>query len=113
MASFYADEDFPLRAVVALRRLGHDVLTTAEAGNANKAMPDDEVLQQAGKRHRALLTLNRWHFISLHRRSAEHDGIVACTADADCEALAHRVDEATRGLPSLLGILLRVNRASR
>ena len=31
MASLYANENFPLRVVKALRRLGHGVLTTREA----------------------------------------------------------------------------------
>ena len=30
----YADEDFPLPAVVELRRLGHDVLTAQEDGRS-------------------------------------------------------------------------------
>ena len=32
MAQLYANENFPLSAVVALRRFGHDALTTADKG---------------------------------------------------------------------------------
>ena len=32
MAAFYADENFRLPVVEALRRLGHDVMTCQEAG---------------------------------------------------------------------------------
>jgi hypothetical protein len=36
VAALYADENFPLEVVEALRRLGHDVLTALEAGQANQ-----------------------------------------------------------------------------
>jgi hypothetical protein len=36
--SLYADENFPLRVVEELRRLGHNVLTALEDGKANKAI---------------------------------------------------------------------------
>jgi hypothetical protein len=35
MARFYSDENFPLPVVEELRKLGHDVLTIHEAGQAN------------------------------------------------------------------------------
>jgi len=35
MARFYSNENFERQAVEELRALGHDVLTSAEAGNAN------------------------------------------------------------------------------
>lgn len=47
MAAFYADESFSLPAAEALRRLGHDVLTAFEAGQANQRVPDDAVLDFA------------------------------------------------------------------
>jgi hypothetical protein len=34
MASLYTNENVPLEVVAELRRLGHDVLTSYEAGNA-------------------------------------------------------------------------------
>ena len=62
MARFYSNENFPLPVVVALRRAGHDVLTSAEAGNANRRIPDDQVLAYATQELRAVLTLNRRDF---------------------------------------------------
>lgn len=76
-----------------LRTLGHQVLTTHDAGNAGKAMPDDSVLQFAAGSNRVLLTLNRRHFIRLHNAGIKHAGIVACTFDPDFIALARRIDE--------------------
>ncbi|WP_437807493.1 DUF5615 family PIN-like protein [Sorangium sp. So ce1078] len=113
MASFYANENFPRQVVEALRALGHDVLTTQEAGNAGQAIPDEMVLEFATRSDRVVLTLNRRDFIRLHRRSAEHAGIVVCTEDPDTEGQAARVHEAVASLPSLAGQLVRVNRPSR
>ncbi len=64
MAGLYTDENFPLPAVEELPRLGHDVLTLTEAG---QAVPDAEVLALAVAAGRMLVTLNRKHFIRLHR----------------------------------------------
>ncbi|GAB4203494.1 MAG: hypothetical protein Fur006_57930 [Coleofasciculaceae cyanobacterium] len=40
MARLYADEQFPRETVLALRTLGHDILTVQEAGKANQQIPD-------------------------------------------------------------------------
>lgn len=47
MAAIYANENFPRRVVEALRTLGHDVLTSQEAGRANQMVPDEDVLSFA------------------------------------------------------------------
>jgi hypothetical protein len=36
MADLFADENFSLRVVRELRKLGHDILTSREAGLANQ-----------------------------------------------------------------------------
>lgn len=38
----YADENFPLRVVEELRRLGHDVLTALESSFARKILIDSD-----------------------------------------------------------------------
>jgi len=76
MARLYANENFPLPVVAELRRLGHDVLTVRETGNANRATPDAEALEFARSEARAVLTLNRKHFITLHAVTPAHAGIV-------------------------------------
>ena len=58
MARFYVNENFPLPVVEALQKKGHDVLTSLEAGNANKRIPDEEVLKYAINSNRIMLTLN-------------------------------------------------------
>lgn len=54
MARLFADENFPFQAVEALRELGHDVLTVADAGKDGLGTPDDEVLDFASENARVL-----------------------------------------------------------
>jgi hypothetical protein len=110
MAQLYANENFPLPVVVELRRLGHDVLTTYESGRAGIAIPDDEVLAFSVAEKRVLLTINRKHFIRLHRQKPDHIGIVVCTFDLDFAALAQRIHDALVTQSDLNGQLIRINR---
>ena len=91
MKKLYVNENFPLPIVQTLRYLGHDVLTSLEAGNANQRIPDDAVLAFATIQNRILLTLNRRDFIKLHYLNPNHSGVVVCTEDADFNALANRI----------------------
>lgn len=114
MASLYSNENFPKRVVEELRRLGHDVLTSYEAGRANQRVPDDQVLEYAIARNRAVLTLNRVDFIRLHKETpGTHAGIIVCTRDdADPSALAARIHAALIVHPDLSGQLIRIVRPS-
>lgn len=110
MARPYSKENFPAPVVKALRALGHDVLTTHEAGKSGQAIPDDEVLAFANSENRAVITLNRKHFVRLHREQSVHCGIVVCTADADFVGQAGRIDSALKQYSSLHNQLIRINR---
>jgi predicted nuclease of predicted toxin-antitoxin system len=112
MTAIYANENFPLPVVEELRRLGYDVLTSRDAGNAGRAVPDDEVLAFAVAQGRALVTINRKHFIRLHRESPSHAGIIVCTYDPDFVGQAARVAAALTAQLDLAGLLLRGNRPS-
>ncbi len=112
MAEFYANENFPLPAVEELRRRGHQVLTSHEAGNAGRAIPDAEVLDFARAHLLVLLTLNRKHFIRLHQQQPNHAGIIVCTFDPDFTGLAARIDSALQENPQVSGQLIRINRLS-
>jgi hypothetical protein len=76
MTRLYANENFPLPVVEELRRLGHEVLTTYEAGDAGKSVPDERVLAFATAEGRAFVTINRKHFIHLHNANPDHAGII-------------------------------------
>ena len=115
MTRFYGNENFPRQVVLQLRELGHDVLTSLEAGQANKRIPDEEVLAFAASQRRVLLTQNRRDFLRIHKAmSAPHTGIVLCTADAEFLQQANRISEAV--FPhegNLDNLLIRVNRPAQ
>ena len=110
MAAPYANENFPLQVVEALRRLGHDVLTSLEAGKTGQAISDIEVLAFARQNNRTLLTLDRRDFIKLHSLQPDHAGIIVCTQDPDTSGQAERIHQAVQSSKSLTGQLFRVNR---
>ncbi len=110
MASFYTNENFPIKIAQYLRQMGHDVLTSHEAGKANQRIPDEEVLAFAAQSGRILLTLNRWDFIVLHTKSNQHAGIMVCTQNPDLLQQAEQIDKAVTEAGNMKEILIRVNR---
>jgi len=112
VARLYANENFPLPVVEELRRLGHDVVTIQETGRAELRTPDEEVLELAGTDDRAVLTLNRKHFIRLHRERPDHAGIIVCTVDGQFNRQAASIHAAVEETANLHGQLIRVNRPS-
>lgn len=112
MAALYANENYPLGIVEHLRTFGHDVLTARDAGNAGRAVADEEVLRFASERARAVVTHNRIHFFRLDRQTAgQHAGIIACTYDPDEARQAQRIDAAIKEAgDQLAGKVLRVYR---
>lgn len=113
MARLYANENFPLPVVEELRRLGHEVLTTYEAGDAGKSVPDEQVLTFATAEGRALVTINRKHFIHLHNANPDHAGIIVCSFDPDFTGQANRIHAAIDSRAQLSGELVRINRPQR
>ena len=110
MASFYSNENFPLPVLEELRKLGHDVLTTEEAGKSDRAIPDKEVLSFSTSQKRAVLTFNRKHFIRLHKAGFEHAGIITCTFDINFKNLSLRIDNAVKSEKNISGQLISINR---
>jgi hypothetical protein len=110
MARLYANENFPQPVVVELRRLRHDVLTVLETGKAGQSWSDEAVLDFARSDDRAVLTLNRKHFVCLHSERPNHAGIITCTFDPDFVGQAARIHASIGFHPHLSGQLLRVNR---
>ncbi len=106
----YANENIPLRLVLELRSIGHDVMTTFESGKAGQAIPDDAVLEFATLQRRVVVTLNRRHFVKLHLEQVPHAGIMVCSVDFDYAALARRINAAL--LEDMTQQLVRVNRPS-
>lgn len=105
-----ADENFPFPVVEALRSFGYDVLTLNDLGKAGQALTDAAVLELASDDSRAVLTLNRKHFVRLHQSSSDHSGIVVCSFDLDFDRQAERIRAAFGARSSFAGQLLRINR---
>ena len=112
MAQLYSNKNFPLPVVEELRWLGNDVLTIQEAGKAEQSVSDEDVLAFASAEGRSVLTLNRKHFIHLHRAQSDHAGIIVCTFDPDFTGQAGRIHAAIASVGQLTGQLIRVNRPS-
>jgi hypothetical protein len=93
MARFYSNENFAIDFVEILRSLGHDVLTSYEAGRANQGVPDEAVLAFATTENRAVITFNRDDFVKLHRAGIIHTGIVVCKDDRDYAGQARVLQE--------------------
>jgi hypothetical protein len=110
VARLYANENFPLQVVLRLRELGHDVLTTRDANQSDRATPDSDVLRFAIEQERAVVTLNRRDFIRLHNENQDHFGIIVCTVDADAAGQTDRIDAKLRSTTDLRGQLIRINR---
>lgn len=108
MFRFYANENLAAELVNELRRLGYDVLTSREAGNANQGVPDNEVLSTAAVDGRCVVTFNRDDFLALHRQGMEHGGIVVCKDDPDRIGLAKVLHEYLVTQQSLHNRLIRV-----
>jgi len=110
MAKLYGDENFPLPVIEELRRLGHDIVTIQDTGKDKQGVSDETVLAFAIAEERAVLTINRKHFIRLHRLQPEHAGIIVCTFDPNFVRQAIRIHETIELKIPLLGQLIRVNR---
>jgi predicted nuclease of predicted toxin-antitoxin system len=113
MARLYADEQFPRSVSELLRKLGHDVLTVQEAGNANQRIPDEQVLVFAFQNNRAVITQNHKDFVQLHRTNPQHAGIISCTNDLDRARMASRIDAVITSEGFLDGKFIRVVRPSQ
>ncbi|HEX5887542.1 MAG TPA: DUF5615 family PIN-like protein [Pyrinomonadaceae bacterium] len=111
--ALYADENFPLRVVEELRRLGHVVLTALEDGKANQSVTDAELLARAIELKRTLLTLNRQDFKRLHLQVPEHTGTIICTEDPDRVGQADRIHLTIAEVVTLSGKLIRVYRPAK
>lgn len=106
-----ADEQLPARVTKRLRLLGHNVLTLQQC-NVSKygdGKSDDWVLRIAAADERAVVTLNRKHFLALHYQNEGHFGIIACFRDdSDPDALGRRIDDQIRPIGHLNGQYVEV-----
>jgi predicted nuclease of predicted toxin-antitoxin system len=107
MARLYLDENLSPDVLIVLRELGHDVTSVLELGNSGDS--DAQVLAFAISQTRAVVTINRWDFVRLHRATPDHAGIVVCSIDKDVRAFALRLHDAITFNEPLAGKLIRLN----
>jgi hypothetical protein len=81
-----------------------------DAGQADKAIPDEDVLAFAVAEQRAVLTINRKDFIRLHLQNECHFGIIVCTFNADFLAQVKQIDAALEQISEPSNQLIRINR---
>lgn len=113
MPSLYSNENLSIDLVERIREFGYDVLTSYQAGQANQAIPDDEVLAYATANQRSVITFNRDDFVALHRSGIDHAGIIVCKDDRDylqqAQALHAFLANQTDSLQNRLVRVLRQN----
>jgi predicted nuclease of predicted toxin-antitoxin system len=113
MASLYSNENLSIDLVERIREFGYDVLTSYQAGQANQAIPDDEVLAYATANQCSVITFNRDDFVALHRSGIDHAGIIVCKDDRDylqqAQALHAFLATQTNSLQNRLVRVLRQN----
>jgi predicted nuclease of predicted toxin-antitoxin system len=105
---FYANENLSADLVKALRNLSYDVVTSYEAGNANQRISDDQVLQTATAKNRAVITFNRDDFLALHRSGVDHSGIIVCKDDSNIQGIGQALHDYLATQETLQNRLLRV-----
>ena len=113
MICFYSNENFPIDAVIILRKLGYDVLTSYEAGQANRGIPDDKVLAYASKQSRAVITQNRRDFIQLHRENLSHSGIIIWKDDRDYSGQVETLHRYLQTASNLSNRLVRIKKQNQ
>jgi Domain of unknown function (DUF5615) len=111
--SFYSNENFALDMVKILRELGHSVITSYDAGQANQSIPDNEVLNYATKNNLAVITFNRDDFIELHNNDIQHSGIIICKTDRDYQGQVNFLYEYLQTQDSLLNRLIRIKKQQK
>lgn len=111
--SFYSNENFALDMVKMLRRLGHTVITSYDAGQANQSIPDHEVLDYATQNNLAVITFNKDDFIELHNSGIQHSGIIVCKTDRDYQGQINFLHEYLQTQDSLSNRLIRIKKKQK
>lgn len=111
--SFYSNENFVFDMVKMLRQLGHTVITSYEAGQANQGIPDDEVINHATRNNLIVITFNRDDFIELHNNGVRHSGIVVCKTDRDYKGQVDCLHNYLQTQGSLVERLIRIRKQQK
>lgn len=111
--NFYSNENFALDMVKMLRRLGCNVLTSYDAGQANQSIPDNKVLDYATRNNLVVITFNRDDFVKLHNNGIQHSGIIICKTDRDYQGQVDFLQEYLQNQDSLRNRLVRIKKQQK
>lgn len=115
MLKIYADECFPVEVSLRLRAIGYDIRTCQEEKQDRKGISDENVMQYAIQRQRAVITCNMSDFKHLHKKftkeKKQHFGIIACTENLNVNDFVARINSALQGQTSLENTLICIYRA--
>jgi predicted nuclease of predicted toxin-antitoxin system len=111
--SFYSNENFALGMVKILRKLGHTVITSYDAGQANQKKSDNEVLDFATRNNLAVITFNREDFIELHNNGIQHSGIIICKDSRDYQGQIEFLHNYLQTQASLINRLVRIKKQQK
>lgn len=111
--NFYSNENFALDMVKMLEKLGHSVITSYDAGQANQAIPDNEVLNYATRNNLVVITFNRDDFIELHNTGIQHSGILICKTDRDYQGQVNFLHKYLQERDSLANRLIRIKKQQK
>ena len=109
MIKFYANEQFPFDAVIELRKLGYDVLTTHDVSKSGKGITDIEVLSFAISLERVVITFDK-DFFKLHRDNPNHCGIILCTENRNYLQLAQTIHTKLSPISQIEKQLVRITK---
>jgi hypothetical protein len=91
----YTDEDVDVHLAEQLRRLGYDVVSCREAGNAAQGRADEWQLEYATRDGRAILIHNIAHYVPIDTAwkaaGRPHRGIIAVPQSTSLRELIRRV----------------------
>jgi Domain of unknown function (DUF5615) len=96
-----------------LSLLGHDGLTSDEAGQANQKISDLAVVSFATQNNRIVITLNRDDFVRLHRSGIEHRGMIVCKDDRDSEGQTQAIQTCLIKYLDLSDRLIRIKKQNQ
>jgi len=112
MIKLYANEQFPNDAVIELRKLGYDVLTTHDVRQSGKGIADAEVLSYAISLKRAVITFDK-DFFKLHRENPNHYGIILCTENRNYPQFAQIIHAKLSNTPQIDKQLIRITKPQK
>jgi hypothetical protein len=92
----FMDVHIPKGTSEGLRALGYDVLTVQQQQGTSRpgqGLSDDQIVDLAIERRRAVVTENAVDFEAIHRTKRNHKGIIICKATTEWEKMAKAIDK--------------------